>query len=89
MPTVFRRGGFAVMIYTQDHIPAHVHVWRAGGEIVMNIATLEIARIAVSERRAVATRSKRNLSDDPIATAPGSDTTAARLTLRQTCSIHG
>jgi len=26
------------------------------------------------------------LRDDPIATAPGSDTTAARLALKQTCS---
>jgi len=32
------------MIYTQDHIPAHVHIWRAGGEIVVNIATLEITK---------------------------------------------
>src|SRR5438132_13642191 len=44
------------------------------------------ARIAVSERRAVATRSRLNLRDDPIATAPGSDTNS-RLALRQTCSL--
>jgi len=51
MPTVFRRGGFAVMIYTQDHIPAHVLVWRAGGEIVINIATLEITKAEGMSRR--------------------------------------
>ena len=31
-------------------------------------------RVNVSERGAVATRSRRNWRDDPIATAPGSDT---------------
>jgi len=39
------------MIYTQDHIPAHVHVWRAGGEIVINIATLEITKAEGMSRR--------------------------------------
>ena len=29
MPTVLRRDGFDVMIYTHDHAPAHVHVWKA------------------------------------------------------------
>jgi len=51
MPTVLRKNGFEVMIYTQDHIPAHVHVWRAGGEIVVNIATLEITRAEGISRR--------------------------------------
>ena len=39
------------MIYTQDHIPAHVHVWRAGGEIVINIATLQITKAEGMNRR--------------------------------------
>ena len=51
MPTVLRKNGFEVMIYTQDHIPAHVHVWRAGGEIVVNIATLEITKAEDMSRR--------------------------------------
>jgi hypothetical protein len=51
MPTVLRQNGFAVMIYTQDHIPAHVHIWLAGDEIVINIATLEIERVEGMNRR--------------------------------------
>lgn len=51
MPTVLRKDGFSIMIYTQDHVPAHVHVWRAGGEIVVNIATLEITRAEQMNRR--------------------------------------
>ena len=32
MPTVLRLDGFEVRIYLNDHEPAHVHVFRAGGE---------------------------------------------------------
>jgi hypothetical protein len=39
------------MIYTQDHIPAHVHIWRAGGEIIINIAALEIIKVEGISRR--------------------------------------
>lgn len=51
MPTVLRKDGFAVMIYTQDHIPAHVHIWRAGGEIIINIASFEIIKVEDMSRR--------------------------------------
>jgi hypothetical protein len=37
MPTVLRQDGFDVMIYTDDHPPAHVHVRKAGGEVVINL----------------------------------------------------
>ena len=51
MPTVLRQDGFQVMIYTQDHPPAHAHVWRAGGEAVINIASLEATNIEDMRRR--------------------------------------
>jgi hypothetical protein len=34
MPTVFRFDGLSVVIYPNDHRPAHVHVKGAGGEAV-------------------------------------------------------
>jgi hypothetical protein len=34
MPTVFRFGGLRVVIYPNDHRPAHVHVKGAAGEAV-------------------------------------------------------
>ncbi len=37
MPTVLSQDGFDVMIYTKDHLPAHVHVWKAGGEVVIDL----------------------------------------------------
>jgi hypothetical protein len=32
MPTVLLIDGFAFKIQTNDHIPPHVHVWKAGRE---------------------------------------------------------
>lgn len=37
MPKVMRIGGLAVVIWPNDHRPAHVHVRGAGGEAVFNL----------------------------------------------------
>ncbi len=37
MPTVLRQTGFDFRIYTLDHVPSHVHVWKAGKEVVINL----------------------------------------------------
>ena len=37
MPTVLRQGGFAVMIPVDNHLPPHVHVKKAGKELVVII----------------------------------------------------
>ena len=31
MPTVVEEQGFKVKVNTRDHLPPHVHVWKAGG----------------------------------------------------------
>ena len=33
------------MIYTNDHAPAHVHVWKAGGETIININPVEVESV--------------------------------------------
>ena len=38
MPTVLIMGGWRVVIYPNDHRPAHVHVIGGGGEAVFNLA---------------------------------------------------
>ena len=40
MPTVLREGRFRVLIYLPpcEHEPPHVHVWSAGGEVVIDLA---------------------------------------------------
>jgi len=42
MPTILRQDGFAVMIFTNDHSPAHAHVFKAGAEAVMNLNPVAI-----------------------------------------------
>jgi hypothetical protein len=37
MPTLLRQEGFKVMIYTNDHPPAHVHVFKAEGEVIITL----------------------------------------------------
>lgn len=37
MPTIIRQDGFKVVIYSNDHIPAHVHVLKGSGEIRINL----------------------------------------------------
>lgn len=44
MPVVVRQKGFRVILYTDDHEPIHVHVEKAGGEVEINVATLELMK---------------------------------------------
>ncbi len=39
MPTVLRESGFQVVIYTDDHLPMHVHVKYQGREALVNLGT--------------------------------------------------
>ena len=42
MATILSQDGFQVMIFTNDHPPAHVHVFKAGTEAVINLAPVSI-----------------------------------------------
>lgn len=37
MPTVLRQDGFEFRIHTDDHEPAHVHIFKVGGEVIVNL----------------------------------------------------
>jgi hypothetical protein len=52
MPTVLREAGFEVRIYTLDHPPPHVHVWKAGAVVKIDLTTREALEIvgAISDR---------------------------------------
>jgi len=45
VPTALRVAGFEVMIYTHDHEPAHVHVFNADGEAIIEIATGAVRKL--------------------------------------------
>ena len=52
MPTVLRGAGFEVRIYTFDHPPPHVHVWKAGAVLKIDLSSHEAVEIvgAISDR---------------------------------------
>ena len=45
MPTVLRIGGLRVVIYPNDHPPAHVHVLGPGWVVVINLLGLEVREV--------------------------------------------
>ncbi|NOT59692.1 MAG: DUF4160 domain-containing protein [Acidobacteria bacterium] len=48
MPTVLRQAAFDFMVYTHDHLPAHVHIWKGGNELIVNLGD-DAASAAVRE----------------------------------------
>jgi hypothetical protein len=40
MPTVLRKNGFEFFFWSNDHSPAHIHVFKAGGEAKFNLEPL-------------------------------------------------
>lgn len=41
MPTILRQDGFEFRIWTNDHEPPHVHVFKAGGQVKIEIVTAQ------------------------------------------------
>ena len=37
MPTIFRYMGYSIVVYPNDHTPAHVHAKTQGGELIIEI----------------------------------------------------
>ncbi len=38
MPMILRSNGFLFVIYPNDHEPPHVHIFRAGAELIIDLA---------------------------------------------------
>ncbi len=43
MPTVLRKQGFRVVIYSNDHLPSPVHVFKGSGEVRIELGDEESA----------------------------------------------
>lgn len=50
MPTIIKQDGFRILIYLNDHTPAHVHVLKADGEVRVDLGTEKIALSLMSVR---------------------------------------
>ena len=58
MPTVLRKNGFQVIIWTNDHEPMHVHVFKAEGELVVNLEN-DKAEVSIRENYGMRTADLR------------------------------
>lgn len=45
MPTIVRKDGFKLRVYTHDHPPPHVHVAKAGATVTIDLITGFATRI--------------------------------------------
>jgi Domain of unknown function (DUF4160) len=43
MPQVLRQNGFRVVIYPNDHLPSHVHVFKGSGEVRINLGDEDVS----------------------------------------------
>jgi hypothetical protein len=42
MPTIIRQDGFRIVIYPNDHLPAHAHIIKADGEVRIDLGSVTI-----------------------------------------------
>jgi Domain of unknown function (DUF4160) len=40
MPTIIKQDGFQIIIRLNDHMPSHVHVLKHGGEVKINLGSI-------------------------------------------------
>jgi hypothetical protein len=45
MPTVLCVDGFAVMIYTHDHLPQHIHVFKGEESVIIALQDLSLRSV--------------------------------------------
>jgi hypothetical protein len=47
MPTVLRQAGYELLIYNppREHGPAHVHVFHAGQQVVIDLDPIKVTRV--------------------------------------------
>ena len=50
MPRVLQVAGFEIYIFTHDHIPPHVHVFRGGDEAIIVIENGDVRESYMSRR---------------------------------------
>lgn len=63
MPTILRQEGHEVVIYNNDHPPAHVHVFKGGGEAKINLDPVEVVQVW-KMNKATARKAKRVVAEN-------------------------
>lgn len=80
MPTIIRHGGFRVVIYTDDHAPAHVHVFYGREELLVSLG---------SDTEPVGVRTNRGMKPQRILKALRLVADHQALLLERWREIHG
>lgn len=62
MPTVLRQEGYEVVIYFNDHEPAHVHTFKDAGEAKINLDPVEVIQVW-NMKKQVARKAKRIVTE--------------------------
>lgn len=58
MPTTHNESGFRFVIYFNDHIPAHIHIFKSG-ETVVNLGIIDIELPYIRENRGMSRQDER------------------------------
>jgi Domain of unknown function (DUF4160) len=45
MPTIIRQDGFRIMIWPNDHLPPHVHVFKSGAEVKIELVEPKVFNV--------------------------------------------
>lgn len=53
MPTVLRQEGYDIVIRSNDHEPAHIHVFEGDGEAKINLDPVELKQVWNMKRQVV------------------------------------
>jgi hypothetical protein len=56
MPTIIKQDGFRIVIYPNDHTPAHVHVLKGDGEVRIELGNEKISPSLMSVRGKISDR---------------------------------
>jgi len=63
VPTVLRQEGYDVVIRSNDHEPAHVHVFEGDGESKINLDPVEVKQVW-NMKRQIARKARRIVSEN-------------------------
>ena len=63
MPTVLRQEGYDIVIRSNDHEPAHVHVFEGDGEAKIDLDPVEVKQVW-NMKRQVARKAKRIVTEN-------------------------
>ena len=63
MPTVWNERGFIFMVHSNDHEPVHVHAYKAGGVVLIDVRDLSVRKV-INMKKADVKLAKQIVADN-------------------------